>query len=243
MICNYKQNRNYYALWMLPSLICGTWGFITLLFFVILEYIIDSLRKHQLNSDIFSWQNISCAVIGSFIVVYLLGSLLTDKPEELKFHVVDNLKYYIFSYLPFCIFMFGIYFALIWKDIHKDIYFFITLCVLLIIPLFKAGLYNDWVMCTSMPALFLLSIYCVKFLYTSNNNTKIKIKKTALVLLLLLNIPYTIKELKMTYTGMPERSLKQYSCIDCEDVELDYKSNYFTYNYKESLFYKYIMRK
>lgn len=245
MLYRYRAHRNLYALWILPALICGTWSFVMLVAYVMGEYILTCVQDKKVYWDIFSWQNIFCALLGLLMVLYLAGSLTTEKPDELHFRFITDWKYYLLSYLPFCIFMFGIYYWLIWKDTKKDHFFYITLALLCLIPIARAGLFNDWCMGTSMPALFLLTIYCIRYLLNEPTDKILKQKWVTLIVCISINVPFVLFELynPLQYSGLPARSLSQYSCEGCEEIDADLRTNYFCYSYKESLFYKYIARK
>ena len=247
MLYRFREKRSLYAIWILPALICGTWSFLTLFAYVVAAYVISCIRDKKFHTDLFSWQNIVCGLIGLIMVIYLAGNLTTDKPAELKLQLITNGRYYLISYLPFCVFMFGIYFLLIWRHVQRDLFFYITLGLLCVIPFFRAGFFNDWCIGTSMPALFLLSIFCIRFLINKPADTAKRTKRVwvTLVVCIAVNVPFVLYEFYNTfqYTGYPARSISEYSCLECEDIDIDLRTNYFTYNYEESIFYKYIARK
>ena len=240
----HSEDRKIYALWILPALICGVWAFVTLVAYAVCAYVVRCVQEKKMHWDIFSWQNIVCALIGLIMLTYLLGCWSTDATGNMKFHLVTDWKYYLLSYWPFCLFMFGIYFMLIWKDTKKDNFFYITLFLLCTIPFMHAGKFNDWVMGNSMPALFMLTIYCIRFLINPEIKAKVHKKWLALVICIAINVPYPLFELyNFKYTGMPERSMKVFSCRDCEDIDLGWRTYFTNYDYEESFFYKYIARK
>lgn len=245
MLYKYHEQRKLYALWVLPALISGTWCFVTLVAYAVADYILSCVRDKKFHMDLFSWQNVVCVLIGLLMVLYISGSVASDTTEELRFRLMTDWKYYLRDYLPFCIFMFGFYFWLIWKNTKKDSFFYITLFFLIIIPFWHASDYNDWVMCTSMPALFMLTIYCIRFLLSEEVKKEAHKKWVTLVVCLALNAPYPLFELYNTfhYTHMPERTMRTYSCLDCEEIDLVWRTHFYNYDYKESLFYKYIARK
>lgn len=245
MLYKYHEQRKLYALWVLPALISGTWCFVTLVAYAVADYILSCVRDKKFYADVFSWQNILCALIGLLMVLYISGSVASDTTEELRFRLMTSWKYYLRDYLPFCIFMFGFYFWLIWKQTKKDSFFYITLFFLIVIPFWRASDYNDWVMCTSMPALFMLTIYCIRFLLSEEVKKEAHKKWVTLIVCLALNAPYPLFELYNTfhYTHMPERTMRTYSCLDCEEIDLVWRTHFYNYDYKESFFYKYIARK
>lgn len=244
LLYTHRDDRRHYALWILPALLCGTWAFVALVGYVIAYYTIDCIRLKKIHWDIISWQNIVCALIGLVFVIYLLGNLSTDKPAELQFRFISDWKYYLLSYLPFCLFMFGFYFALIWQGTKRDPFFYITLGLLCLIPLFRAGLYNDWTMGVSMPALFLLTIYCIRFLLQQAHEPAMRKRWITLIVCIALSLPYPLYELYNTFrfSGMPERTLADYSDLHNEAIDIDLRTNYFTYEYEHSVFYNYIAR-
>lgn len=240
----HRQQRTLYALWILPGLICGVWAFVTLVSYAVCEYILICFKEKKIHFDIFSWQNILCATIGVIMLSYLLGCWSVNATNDMKFHLVTDWKFYALSYWPFCLFMFGIYYMLIWKESEKDDFFYITLFLLCVIPFMHAGKYNDWVMGNSMPALFMLTIYCIRFLINEDVKKKAHKKWLTLLICIVVNLPFPIFEFyNFQYTGMPERTMKIFSCRDCEDIDLEWRSYFTNYEYKDSFFYNYIARK
>lgn len=245
MLYHYRAQRKLYAVWILPALICGTWSFVTLIAYVVGEYILSCIQDKKIHWDVLSWQNLFSALIGVIFVLYFTGSMHTEKPDELGFHFITNWKYYLLSYIPFCLFMFGCYFMLIWKQSKKDRFFYITLVLLCLIPIARAGYFNDWCMGTSMPALFLLTIYCIRYLLNKPTDKVLKRKWVTLIVCLSVNLPYVLYEFSNSfqYSSLPMRSMRAYSCEGCVEIDEVMRTNYFCYDYKETLFYNYIARK
>jgi hypothetical protein len=245
MLYKYREQRHLYALWALPAMISGTWCFVTLVAYAVADYIISSIQDRKFYYQIFSWQNVVCVLVGVALLAYISASVASDTTEELRFSFVSDWKYYLTEYLPFEIFMIGIYTWLIWKDTKKDNFFYITLFFLIIIPFWHASEYNDWVMCTSMPALFLFTTYVIRFLLNPEVKKNMHKKWLALVICLSVSAAYPAWELfnTFTYTGMPERTMRIYSCLDCEDIDLVWRTHFYNYDYTESVYYKYVARK
>ena len=245
MLYKYREQRHLYALWALPAMISGTWCFVTLVAYAVADYIISSIQDRKFYYQIFSWQNVVCVLVGVALLAYISASVASDTTEELRFSFVSDWKYYLTEYLPFEIFMIGIYTWLIWKDTKKDNFFYITLFFLIIIPFWHASEYNDWVMCTSMPALFLFTTYVIRFLLNPEVKKNVHKKWLALVICLSVSAAYPAWELfnTFTYTGMPERTMRIYSCLDCEDIDLVWRTHFYNYDYTESVYYKYVARK
>ena len=248
MLYHFREKRKLYAVWILPALICGTWSFIALVVYAIAYYVITCVKEKKIYWDLLSWQNIACGLMGLVMVSYLAGSLTADKPEEVQFRFFTDWHYYLTAYLPFCLFMFGFYYMLIWETAKRDAFFYITLVLLCVIPICRAGWLNDWTMNVSMPPLFMLNIACVVFLLSKPTEKKLRRKWVILIVCLVISSPHVVHEFHeyhnpFTYTGMPEHSLSGYSCRDCEDIPVDLRANYYNYNYEESFFYKHIARR
>ena len=244
MLYRFREKRSLYAIWILPALICGTWSFIALVAYVLAYYVITCIQDKKFHTDLFSWQNIVCGFIGLIMVTYLAGSLTNDKPDEVQFRFITDGMYYLISYLPFCLFTFGFYVLLIWKETKRDAFFYITLVLLCLIPFCRAGRCNDWCMDVSMLPLFMLNIACIRFLINKPTLKAAKRRWTILIICLAISSPYVFYELynSFDYSGMPKNSLSQYSCKDCEQIDVDLRTNYFNYDYEESFFYKHIAR-
>ena len=248
LLYRFREQRHLYAVWILPALICGTWSFIALVAYAGIYYIIACIRDKKFHADLFSWQNILCGLMGLVMITYLAGSLTADKPEEVQFRLITDWKYYLTAYIPFCLFMFGFYYMLIWETAKRDAFFYITLGLLCVIPFCRAGWLNDWTMNVSLPPLFMLNIACIIFLLNKPTEKRLKRKWVVLIFCLVISSPHVVHEFHeyhnpFTYSGMPAHSLSQYSCKDCEEIPVDLRANYFNYNYEESFFYKYIARR
>ena len=248
MLYHFREKRNLYAIWILPALISGTWSFIALIAYAVVYYLLSCIRDKKIHWDLFSRQNILCGLMGIVMVLYLAGSLTADKPQEVQFRFFTNWRYYLTAYIPFCLFMFGFYYMLIWETAKRDAFFYITLGLLCVIPFCRAGWLNDWVMNVSMPPLFMLNIACIVFLLNKPTERRLKRKWVTLIVCLVISSPHVIHEFHeyqnpFVYTGMPAHSLSRYSCKDCEDIPVDLRANYYNYNYEESFFYQHIARR
>lgn len=240
----HSAERKHYALWVLPGLICGVWAFVTLVAYAICAWVVSCVKEKKFQYDIISWQNIVCAIIGLIMLSYLLGCWSVNATGNMKFHLVTDWRFYLLSYWQFCLFMFGIYFLIIWKETEKDDFFYITLFLLCAIPFCRGGVYNDWVMGNSMPALFMMTIYVIRFLINPEVKAKVHKKWLALVICLAINVPFPLFELyNFKWTGMPERTMKVFSDRDNEEIDLGWRTYFTNYEYESSIFYQYFARK
>ncbi len=244
----WNKSYKYSAFLMLPSIYFGTWGFLCLVCLTLLRLAISTIKRMKFNFDIISVQNIVVAMIGCVFLSYFWGNIISDKPDYTKLSLILKPSYYIKAYLPFVLFMFGFYVLLVWQDFKSDSMFLAVVVILLLIPCFKMGYYNDFVMCVSLPALFLLSSYLFRFLFADNSKQKpIKLRKVALSICLLLACSSPMMEFKYIFPlkkrSFPQRTLGIYTDRDAKVNDDCLKYNYFTYYPENTFFYKYMSRK
>jgi hypothetical protein len=132
-----------------------------------------------------------------FSIEFLWKPLLNFKET---FQHID----FVYTYLLFCLLEFGIYAFLIKGNFKKDPVFWIIVFSLLIIPSFRMGINNDFVMRASIPALTFLMVYVAKFLAAPNQRgLKYQILKFSLIGFLLIGAITPFNEIyrSMTETG------------------------------------------
>ena len=200
----------------------------------------------------FSASNILLAAAGCVQVFYFWGNISGSKPEYLGFHWLDYGKKPEF-YFIFCFFMFGFYALLLFKENRKNYLYWITIAALSVYPRFSMGLYNDFTMRTSIPALFVLMILILRFLGLQEERDKsLTIRKTLLVAGLVIGAFYPFLNLRESITkneiGEIYRTdgygtLEQLADPSNEDIQDDWKYNYYTYDLENDFFYKYLARR
>jgi len=157
-------------------------------------------------------------------------------------------------YIAFIVVEFFIYFLVMGKKGITYEFYWVTLIELIVIPLFRAGMNNDFTMRTSIPALFILMFLCLRFLLDSKTEGHIKqYKTTAICLCIGYLVSCTEIQRNMNMTLMlPQRD---YIYRDVYSFGTMYTENenqiminlnqYMSLDdqYKDSFFYKYIMKK
>ena len=97
--------------------------------------------------------------------------------------------------------MFGFYALLLFKENRKNYLYWITIAALSVYPRFSMGLYNDFTMRTSIPALFVLMILILRFLGLQEERDKsLTIRKTLLVAGLVIGAFYPFLNLRESIT-------------------------------------------
>lgn len=244
-----RKSAKYYCFLLIPVALFGTFPFASLVIVSILLAIISLIRKEIRIQDIFSMHNIiSLITLGSIIGIYLWGNVGMEKPSTCSLAIQSYPGREILTYLIFIFFMFGIYAFCIFKKYKDDPLYYITVALLMIIPFFKMGYFNDFVMSCSMPILFILMIMILKFLL--KNDLSYGFTKGILVTILCIGMIYPSFELAVNINAIKHGntlcdgmySLEIYSDRTNEARRDDNKYNYYAYDIEEQIFYKYIAR-
>lgn len=114
--------------------------------------------------QVFSLQN--CLVFLTFgvvMILYYYGNVLSEKPGMIGFRLTKyNGK--IGVYIVFVVFMVLVYCGCIFKENRRNACFYMAMLSLVIMPLFRMGKYNDFVMRCSIPSLFIIFMLVIRFL-------------------------------------------------------------------------------
>jgi len=247
LLLDRRTESKYFAMFILPSIICGTWSFISLCIYAMVIIMYTIVTKQNSILKCFSWENVVVSLIpGLICILYLMGDI-TSKPEILKISfVITSYKKYLVKIL-FVVFMYGGFLTLLFcYSIKQSVIFYTSLFLLFFIPNFRMGVYNDWVMCTSLPVILYVLVFILQFLL--DGNKWYSIKKLTVIILLAIGSIYSIEELLQLvnhcpcfeYTG---ETLVNFTNKDDESIDLDVRYNYYTYNLDDSFFYQYIAKR
>ena len=204
-------------------------------------------------------------LIPPIICLVLFGSLYTANPNATgadgfiwKFYTpLHFLKDYIWYFL----FDFGLWFFLIIGKHKKDPMLWTAFITLLILPVYKISIANDFLMRGSMAPMFMIGLYVVMFV-TDNfemcRNNKLELKKAIagrLVLLLMVVAAYTpgnyilysaLNSYQMHFTDEPyvaeQDLIGSFGNIKEESELQTVKDQFFVYDYEDSVFFKYFAR-
>ncbi len=125
---------------------------------------------------------------------------------------------------------------------------------LLIYPRFAMGLYNDFTMRASIPALFMLLALILRFFSEGNGQEQDKnvvIRKTLLAAGLAVGMIYPLMNLRESIVKnqigavyRTESSMSLEPLADPSDGEIpdDFKYNYYTYHLEKDIFYQYLAK-
>lgn len=245
-----RKSVKYYCFLLIPVALFGTFPFASLALVALLLAMVNLFKKKICIRDIFSRYNIiSIITLGLIIAIYLWGNVSAEKPSICSFRIQNYPGRHILTYLCFIFFMFGIQAFCIFKKYKKDTLYYITVILLMIIPFFRMGYFNDFVMSSSIPLLFILMVMVLKFLFDSDSS--FAFMKGILITLLCIGMIYPSAELVLNIKDGNQEdnltnmtySLEKYSDRANDNFREDNRYNYFTYDLEEQIFYKYIARK
>lgn len=151
----------------LPIFMYSCFSFIGLLPFYIgmALYRIGKERNFRgLCKQAFSIQNMYAlfGVLPVFIM-YIAGNVFQEKPEIVSLHGIDYSGNWIL-YVSFCLSNFLLWSFFIWKQERSNPVFYIANIVLLALPLFWYGAYNDLCMRSCIPAFFVIAVSFYKYI-------------------------------------------------------------------------------
>lgn len=242
---NYKDVSRY-CLIGAPLLLHATFpllGLAALMFGVVLFRAFTEKNLKALAKEIFCLQNMSIAVSFFIPLCYILGNVLQKKAEEVGFAYI---KYEAKTVLYFCfIAAFLAYSVIIYKQHQTKLLFYLVNLSLLIFPFFRMGVYNDFSMGASIPAILLLMVFVIQALFQYGSHVK-RDSKRLMVLLLLLVIGsiYPMEEMveviktPVSFQGAQHGTLGDWAHRD-GSIGAAEAYNYFTYDYETSLFYRF----
>lgn len=239
-----------YCLIGAPLLLYATFPFVglaALMLGVVVYRLFTEKEKKALLLEIFSPQNVAVGTSFLIPVVYLLGNMTGEKVPEVGFAHVD---YGINTVVYFCFAAtFLVYAAVIYREYEREILFYLVDLSLLVLPFFRMGIFNDWIMSVSIPAVFLLMVFVLKALFTYiRHRARDKKRLIALALLLCLGAIYPMEEIReilrepVSYEGAQPGSLEDWARRD-GTVGAAEAYNYFTYDPGESVFCQFFSRR
>ena len=179
-----KNKRN--MLFILGTIfISSTFPFVGLIPFVIYYLFYHFKFKKEYILEIFSVSNIiGVCVVGGISFIYLIGNISSGSVGSAT-GMQKSLDMQIFLLVIFAILEYGIYMLILWTEKKNDLVYYIVLAMLVLCPIIKVGGEKDFCMRASIPALFILMLFCIEFLESWREK---HCRKTKVILILLLCI-------------------------------------------------------
>lgn len=257
-----KDKIEYYMFLLLPVMLFGTLPFVGIVPIAgagAVEWCIKNRSIRRWLRKIFSRENIVLLLtLGSVFFLYFYGNVISEKPDELGFMVQPYTQYSMNRILIYVIFIavnILTYAMILANDNGKDAIFLMSVVVLCVLPIFKMGKYNDLCMRGSIPGLFFLMFYAIKYInehFRINEEKWIRRFASGILIILILNgMSYSFSEFfdsisSEDYTALGEEtqweSLEMFANRDIS-VEDDIKYNYYAYDIDNNMFQRFATRK
>lgn len=254
-LCDRDQVRHYVPM-ALPMALYGILPFLGMVAILVSYALLGLLRDRKAWRDIlrevFSAENILCSIsLGMVLFLYFAGNVFSEKPDDIGLQLMTYGSYWPL-YACFIFFTFGCYALLLFPTWKHDPLYWICVVALMLIPLFRMGAYNDFVMRTSIPFLFVLMTMTCKVLVGTAARPAGTIVRVALACCLVMASFMPLRELAMNQRNDHLMDLSEsadgfhsigYSANRMRlDKPVDLRYNYLTYDLDDHLFTRYIAR-
>ncbi|MDY4127024.1 MAG: hypothetical protein SOX95_06695 [Lachnospiraceae bacterium] len=243
-----RIREKYFCFFIIPVALFGAFSFASLCIAAIILAFIHLIGGKCRVWDVFSIYNIISAFsLGIIIAIYLWGNVSMTKPVSSSLRLQGFKGRELWTYICFILIMVGIYLICIFKENRKKPLYYITAFILLAAPFFRMGLFNDVVMSSTIPVLFILMIMLLSFLFNENGS---EMAKGVIIVLICIGMIYPIAELADNIheneKGMNIEdsyyTMEYYSDRENEEIQEDLKYNYFSYDLEKNQFVGYLAR-
>ena len=167
LFLEYKDDIKMYLYFMLPMLIFAVLplvGMVPLAVGYALNKYISERNIKAFFKEVFSLDNLLCITfLGMPLILYYYGNVLANKPASLSLRFIDYKKY-LGVYFIFIICNVVLYACCLIRNYLHSPLFYLAFGYLLIVPLFSMGYYNDLVMRSSIPSLFIVMCFVIDYL-------------------------------------------------------------------------------
>ena len=237
-----RERCDFFLLVALPLLFGSTFGFLWFAVLLLFYCLFLIATKRVPLKNVFSLTNILLLPLAAVVLVYLFGNVFSEKPKEVGFSFLNMFKHFDF-YVCFTLSEFLLYALFLYQSHRRDALYVLVILELLLIPFFSLGLYNDLCSRGSIPARFLLMIWCLEEIYKGEN----KVFSWGIALVFAFGLINEFRELEYVYAKSSELEYQQSECTMDEYGSLngfagnmnmgsDNAYNYYTMQYSDSLF-------
>ena len=240
-----KEISTYLPL-MITCMLTGVLSFLGMAVIVMISLIIDWFKEKTewkvMLKRIFSKYNVLTLIFVAIpLLLYYSGNILQEKPKYIGFRMQELT---LLIYIAFVIGVFGLWVLVNWKTQRWNTVFIATIILLLILPFFKLGMFNDLNMSGSTPGMFILTVLSLQTLLMGK-----RWQKVCLAILLLISSMGPLKEMQhytnLTYSNAENEthvlsSLAEYSDL-ISNKDDSYIYNYYCYDLN-NVFIKYIAK-
>lgn len=248
-----KEKYEHYLVIAAPLLLHATLPFLGIAILMIGYFGVSAVLSGKLLPYVkkaFSVPNL-CAVWGGVLIpiIYLSGNFGSYKPSQAGFRFIIEYGSEITLYFCFCA-TFLCYSVVLFELYKKDRMFYLVNAFLMLLPFMKMGFWNDLCMRASIPATFLLMVFCIQGVFAYLGDKQKTGRAVVLVMLLCWGMFYPVYEMKNMFQYNPPgrdgtawESMSQWAYREGPKSSAIASFNYYTYDYNQSVFYRYFARK
>lgn len=190
-----KDKVERWGIFCVPIILYSTFCFVGMVALALSFFFVGLYKypnKKEYICRALHWKNLCALAVGALLCVYILGNVLQPKPEDvsMQFGRTDYTEYWelliVFqlSWMVWC-------FILLKKE-RKNYLMYCAGLILFLLPFFSYGMYNDLVMRSSIPALFVIYVLVAKNIVDPEND---KFYRNLLIGCLVLNSVGSVNEL------------------------------------------------
>lgn len=240
---------------LLPLLFTSAFAFLGMLPFAIVGAFLTLAKGRKIVPwlrNVFSIENLSYAfTVGVVVFLYFIANSNAPKPIEVSFRFLDYSDCKMLYALFVCTMVLP-YFMALFVSQRRNPWYWLSFLILLVLPLVTMGLMNDLMMRASIPALFVLMIMVVDYIFGiewKKCNAFSRSMYVVLICLVVFSARFPLKFLLSQIHGdnicalAPDKSyvtMEQFTDRMDASIRVDRKYNYFTYDLESSIFYNYI---
>lgn len=226
------------------SLLYSPWAAIGLLPIVVIMIFDDLKKGWKTVCQMSTFPNVVFPIFVLFITGTYYVSNSTPLAEKGFFWNFISVRYFIVKYVVFLLLEIGAYFWLMRREIKTDAMLSISVCLLLLIPFYKMTYDNDFIMRVSMPALFVLFAFWVKWCVSH-----FVIYRRAILTVLFFSSFTAFQYVYNTTTDTvinhgPIVYKENVFISECDDkiVAQFFEDQFFAHDYEKTFFWKYLAK-
>jgi hypothetical protein len=246
--CFFIGNQKHiesYVMMALPLLFTATFAFVyfvpILLFFAFWKFSKNHIK--DFFNSVFGIGNVFMLPLAGVLGIYLTGNVLSDKPDGVGFSFF-NISEHLLFYIVFVFSEFLFYAVFLLKRNIKNPLFYVAIIELLIIPFFMLGLFNDLCSRGSIPARFILMFLFLDYYFSKpKKDWRVVGLSLALAVSVIVTSGEIVSNLSKTFQHWNDKSFlcDDYKSLEGfygnEEIRSDEAYNYFTPDFRQSLFY------
>jgi len=234
-----------YAMLALPLFFSSTFGFVYFVLLLLGCIVLELIEKKDfaIIKRVFSKSNWCQVPILALLVVYYAGNVFGEKVDGMGIRFINMLPHWHFFLVFIAVEFMGYAVFLFWNNRKNGLYYLVVV-QLLLIPFVSMGLFNDLCSRGSIPARFLLMVWCIEQLYQKKWKYVWNWLLICVLLLAAINTFNEVKEVcrltRVFGLSHEEMIMDDFGTLNGmagnPQIRVDEAYNYYTLNYSRSMF-------